>query len=131
MTPDFNAVAAARLMRTDPPRNEPRVSITVEARGYHAICGHALVPGKQTLDVYASDVAAFEREIETADLGPSKRRLAQLDAIASGSDTAAKSRLPSWPLSIEAVFNDVEMRGIRPLISVTRNDDKRQDGKRT
>jgi hypothetical protein len=128
----LNELAAARMLRRDPPRSEPKVSIVVESRGYHAICGHALVPGKQTIEVYASDVDAFRAEVEDADLGPSKRRLAQLEELAaraSKGETVAAGRLPAWPLSLEAVFNDVEMRGIRPLLSVKRLDDK-TDSKR-
>jgi hypothetical protein len=132
-TVSLNELAAARMMRRDPPRSEPKVPIVVESRGYHAICGHALSPGKQTLEVYASDVDAFRAEVEDADLAPSKRRLAQLEDLAARAakgETVAAGRLPPWPLSLEAVFNDVEMRGIRPLISVKRADDK-TDSKRT
>lgn len=126
---DINALAAAKILRQDPPRNEARVKLRVVSRAEgHALCGRVLSAGEQAVEVYESDVRAFTDAVETADLSGAKSRLSRYEAaIASkrAGKPVADTALPRYPLSLEAVFREIEGRDILPLVSVERVEEKR------
>lgn len=127
---DVNALAAAKILRQDPPRSEARVSLTVASRAEgHVIAGVYLRAGEQTVEVYESDVRAFEAAVETEDLAPIRKRHAAyqkaIDDKAAGRPVADTS-LPRYPLSLEAVFRELTGRDMQPLTSVRRADEKRE-----
>lgn len=126
---DVNAIAAAKILRQDPPRSEARVSLTVTSRAEgHVIAGVYLRAGEQTIEVYESDVRAFEAAVETDGLGDVQKRHAlyqkALDDKAAGRPVA-DTALPRYPLSLEAVFREIKGRDMLPLTSVRRADEQR------
>lgn len=133
MSVGLSELAMARQLRIDPPRNEPKVTIAVKARSLnHCIAGH-VVPVDGELEVYASDVARFEAEVEEKSaLDDAERRMRQYEEA-----VAAKSRgehvpdvsLPRGLLSLPAVFREVNRRDMRALVSVRRvSEDKAKRG---
>jgi hypothetical protein len=128
-TIDINALAAAKILKKDPPRAEARVKIRVNCRTEgHVLCGEMLRAGDQTIEVYEGDVRAFVDAVETADLSGAKARLARYEAaIASkrAGKPVADTAIPRFPLSLEAVFRELEGRDIQPLVSVERVEERR------
>ena len=73
--------AIAKALRVDLPRDEPKVKIRVVSRtDGHVIAAKILSAGENVVDVFASDVAMFEREVETASMDAAKRRLAMIES---------------------------------------------------
>lgn len=128
-TVDINQLAAAKLLRQDPPRAEGRVKLRVTSRcDGQVLCGIRLSVGDQVVEVYESDARAFTDAVETADLAHARDRLARYErAIAdkASGKPVADTAIPRFPLSLEAVFRELEGRDMRPLVSVERADEKR------
>lgn len=121
-------IAMARQLRVDPPRNEPKVTIEVKSRSInHCIAGH-VVPLDGTLEVYESDVARFEAEVEDrAKLAAAETRVRQYEeAIAAKArgESVSDVSLPRGLLSLPAVFREVNLRDMRALVSVRRVEPK-------
>jgi hypothetical protein len=113
---DLGQYAIAKALRVDPPRDEPKVKIRVVSRSDgHVIAAKILSVGENVLDVYASDVALFEREIETASMEPAKKRLAMIESGELPADLR-----PTTLISLEGAFRQTEGRDMRPLVSVSR-----------
>lgn len=108
------------------PRDGKRVALRVVSRGFHAICGHAIKPGEQILDVHELDAPFFVREVETASAADLDRvRLEQEQRIRDNEEARrqhgnhARKVHDSWP----AVFTAVMRRGPAPLDLVEVLDD--------
>ncbi len=108
--------AIAKALRVDLPRDEPKVKIRVVSRSDgHVIAAKILSAGENVIDVHASDVALFEREVETASMDAAKRRLAMIESGELPADLR-----PTTLVSLEGAFRQTEGRDMRPLVSVTR-----------
>lgn len=132
-------IAAARMLRRDPPRDEPKVKIEVVSRADgHCIAGHRLAPGKNTIEVYASDVDAFRREVDPDDDPKMAAARAHFDGECDilrrkdAGEKIADADLPRGQPSLERSFRAVHRADMQPLKSVRVIDDKRpQDTKRS
>lgn len=132
-------IAAARMLRRDPPRDEPKVKIEVVSRADgHCIAGHRLAPGKSTIEVYASDVDAFKRELMRADDPKIVAARAHYDAECDvlrrkdAGEAIADADLPRGQPSIERSFRSVHRIDMPALVSVKLLEDKApQDLKRS
>lgn len=125
---DINTLAAAKILKKDPPRAEERVKLRVVSRSEgHVIAGHVLSAGEQTVEVYESDVRLFTDSVERKDLGAAKERQARyaqaIEDKAAGKPVA-DTAFPRYPLSLEAVFREIEGRDLLPLISAKRFEEK-------
>jgi hypothetical protein len=128
---DLNAAVAAKLLRIDPPRNEPKVTIRVQSRTVnHCIAGYIVPHQDGELSVYESDVRAFELEVEEpARIAKAEERLREYeDAIAAKArgEIVPDVSLPKGTPSLASCFREVNRRDMRPLISVRRTDEKRR-----
>lgn len=123
-TPTLTDIATARALRIDPPRNEAKVRIRVSSRSDgHIIAGHRLGLGENTIEVYASDVAAFEREVETRDCAPVREKLAFFDDLRARKlkgEQIADDLLPRFDPSFPAAFRTIYGRDPLPLDRVER-----------
>ena len=126
---DINALAAARILKQDPPRAEARIKLRVHCRSEgHVLAGQTLRAGEQTIEVYESDMRAFVDAVETAYLSAAKARVARYESAIESKRLGkpiADTALPRYPLSLEAVFRELEGRDILPLVSVERVEEKR------
>lgn len=119
---DLAQLATARALRIDPPRNEPKVTITVESRcDGHVVAGIRVPVGKSTHEVYASDVALFRGDVEDADMrGPRERLATYEDALArkKRGEIVPDEALPRGTPSLESCFRQHYLRDMRPFVSV-------------
>lgn len=114
---DLTTIMAARLARVDVPKDEAMVQIAIDSTT-SGLClfGHRVEHGKQTLRVYESEVAEFEKYVEHAadDLRAAERHHREnLELI----EATQKNELPFIP-SVEASFRLLFRRDPRPLRSL-------------
>lgn len=112
----LDAKAALRLGID--PRPGRRVALRVVSRGTHAIAGHYLVAGEQTIDCHEADVDAFAREVERATPDEIARVTAEQTARAEEADKARREGGRFKPTSWEACYTAVLRRACSPIVSV-------------
>lgn len=119
---DLAQLATARALRIDPPRNEPKVTITVESRcDGHVVAGIRVPAGKSTHEVYASDVALFRADVEDRDMRAPRERLAiylEAQARKKRGEIVPDEALPRGTPSLESCFRQVHLEDMRPFASV-------------
>ena len=118
--------AFSKILRADPPRSEPRVTLEIDSRCANlAVAGIAVEYGKQRVEVYESDVPAIKALVESEDLTPARKRLSAFQeamAAKKAGKPVPDVALPKATPSLEACFRDIHFRDLLPLVSVTRID---------
>ena len=81
--------------------------------------------GENDVEVYASDVALFEREVERTSWDGARKRLGLIESKSLPAD-----QMPKGIASLESSFRQIEGRDPLPLVSVTRIEAPAQSARR-